>query len=318
MVIGILIALQIDNWNEQRKERERFDMVLVDVEKELMDNISQTRDNINRIAHVDAIYQKIFIDSVEFADEFAGRYAEMIGFFPGKAPKEDAFQKLSDLNNRNMEQESILEDLNGLYREVIYIDETLELLHESVGSNIKTLEKYDWFEKYISGKYYDNRVTDYFINDPEYRKMALLHSQWVSAYNYQLSRYDNIAVAVYKTVRKYLDSLEIKRSDSLSLEYDPNEYEHYLGKYDFKWTSNLYYDPADSVVVSIDNGKLNWTAYFPDSANRVLKIIPINKNQFRFDGAVGIPHFLFDDAGKVESVRLTPGPQLCIWWEKVR
>ena len=31
VVVGILIALYINNWNEQRKEREKFDQVLVEV-----------------------------------------------------------------------------------------------------------------------------------------------------------------------------------------------------------------------------------------------------------------------------------------------
>jgi hypothetical protein len=40
VVLGILIALYINNWNEQRMERERLDAALIDVESELIANIN--------------------------------------------------------------------------------------------------------------------------------------------------------------------------------------------------------------------------------------------------------------------------------------
>ena len=39
MVIGILIALQIDNWNEEKKERQRLNDFLTEIQKDLSEDI---------------------------------------------------------------------------------------------------------------------------------------------------------------------------------------------------------------------------------------------------------------------------------------
>ena len=41
VVIGILIALQINNWNEDRKATEKLDQLFVKVQKELLFNINK-------------------------------------------------------------------------------------------------------------------------------------------------------------------------------------------------------------------------------------------------------------------------------------
>ena len=47
VMIGILLALQVNNWNEERKERDKFDQVLVEVENELINNIYACRSVLN-------------------------------------------------------------------------------------------------------------------------------------------------------------------------------------------------------------------------------------------------------------------------------
>ncbi len=47
VVVGILIALYINNWNEQRKEQQKFNSILIDVELELVDNIKNIRSVID-------------------------------------------------------------------------------------------------------------------------------------------------------------------------------------------------------------------------------------------------------------------------------
>ena len=46
VVLGILIALQINNWNVEKENREEFDNVLVEIENELIKNIQVTKNSL--------------------------------------------------------------------------------------------------------------------------------------------------------------------------------------------------------------------------------------------------------------------------------
>lgn len=317
VVIGILIALYINNQSEQRKEQERFDMVLVDVEKELIDEISMTREVIKRLAFIDSLYLGFFVDSVEFNNKFD--YNFMIGEIGGrKTNKNNVFQRLTELKNLKTEQESILNELDGLYSAEIYVDQVYNELYEAVKTSQQRLRKYDWYESFVTEQFDDDRMIDYFVNDPEYRKMALDVFKWNHGYNNQLSLFDRLAVPVYKKVQKYLDSLNISRSDSLSLKYDLSHFKHYLGKYAQKWSRTRTGYITDSVVISIENDELYWKDYVSGEIDWNTKIIPINKYRFRLERYNGTGHLDFDDQGEVESLRYVMRPSAIAWWKKVR
>ena len=53
VVIGILIALQINNWTEQKKEVEKFDQILVDAQSELVENLTKVNYYIDQCAFKD-------------------------------------------------------------------------------------------------------------------------------------------------------------------------------------------------------------------------------------------------------------------------
>jgi len=68
VVIGILIALAINNWNEERKNREKFDLTLVEVEKELISNISSAKNTISSLSTSDSLLLKILFDKLDIED----------------------------------------------------------------------------------------------------------------------------------------------------------------------------------------------------------------------------------------------------------
>ena len=53
VVIGILIALQINNWTEQKKEVEKFDQILVDAQSELVENLTKVNYYLDQCAFKD-------------------------------------------------------------------------------------------------------------------------------------------------------------------------------------------------------------------------------------------------------------------------
>lgn len=73
VVIGILIALSINNWNEERKAREFEHKMLTEIETALEEDIEYFKNNINRLERLDSSIENmlllidnkaVFIDSL--------------------------------------------------------------------------------------------------------------------------------------------------------------------------------------------------------------------------------------------------------------
>ena len=318
VMLGILMALYINNWNEQRKEQEKFNQVLLDVEKELIGNIYHARNAIQSFARYDSLCLKLFIDSLKFDDY--GDYTKILhGGSLRLAIKDDSFKKLNQIINLTKEQESIMDKLIFLNSEGrTYLDDYGDRMIELVDNNSESLQKYDWYEKWELNQLDDERIINFFINDREYSKKAMSQFSWVSGYRVSISSYDYLAVSAYKNIYNYLDSLGMKNSDSLLFQYDPNDYNHYLGKYHSKWSSDKNYIHDDSIVVNIEKDKLIWTGYRSDGPDSRKEIIPINKYHFRDDYNNGVYHLEFDDHEEVEGVRFSVGPGFVLRMEKVR
>ena len=319
VVTGILIALYINNWNETRKEQVKFNQVLVDVEQELIDNISLARAQIYRYTVYDSLCLKLFIDSIKFEDY--GNYGKILTDAGARlAIKDDSFKKLNQIINLTTEQESIMDELIKLNNEGrTYLDDYGDHMIKLVNNRDESFQEHDWFENWILNQLDDERIIDFFINDLEYSKMAMSQFSWVSDYRRFISLYDNLAVSTYKNIYNYLDSLGVKHSDSLLFQYNPNDYKHYLGKYDSKWSSKKNYVHADSIAVSLKENKLIWTGFRAVSPGTTrTEIIPIDKYHFRDNRSSGIYHLEFNDQGDVNGIRYSEGPSFILKIEKVR
>ena len=315
VVLGILIALYINNQNEQRKEQEKFDQILVEVEKELIHNISWARGTIENFSRIDAVFLQILVDK-----EGCERPALYWNVFSvGRPPsiEDDFYQKLLQLNDLSLEQETILDQLTHLSRTVHYTSERWDQIIEIQNTREKKLGEYDWYDQYLWKEFNDYRILDFVTNDPEYRKMATIGFGGMAAYKSSLSHYDIVAVPVYRKIRKYLDSIGIRNRDSLSIEYNPYEYEQLLGKYDSKWCSNPAFVHDDSIAVDIEDEKLIWYGYRSRGAHTRTTLIPINKDKFRDDKSGGIYHLQYDDQGNAKGIRFSMGPHFVLDLEKV-
>ena len=78
VVIGILIALQINNANEIRKSEERTKELLINVQKELLMNIERADDVIAVYRDKDSIIYKVLNKKATYNDYKSNRkYAEL-------------------------------------------------------------------------------------------------------------------------------------------------------------------------------------------------------------------------------------------------
>ena len=319
VVLGILIALYINNQNEKRKELERFNQDLVNVEKELEWNIFVSRFYINILARNDSAYVKLFIDSLEITNH--SFFNEMLtGGNPDWVAQGESYEKLDKSFKYDGKQDSILGLLKWLYgAEKDRIRYSEKELFDNREVNRQKFENYDWYLSWRFNDLSDTRIIDFYNNDPDYLALAAKNFGLNSKYRAAIQNYDIYAVNVYKTIFKYLDSCNLKHSDTLKFQNNPNDYKHYIGKYNAKWCSDNDFIFDDSCVVSMENGKYFWTGYRSDGPDTRFEIVPLDR--YRFSDVrrwPGVYHLKFDEQGEVTGIIYSTGPSWNYVLEKIQ
>jgi hypothetical protein len=88
VVIGILIALQINNWNENRKDRKQERLLLINLQKEFTKNLNQlSLDHEINLNSLDGLYDILSTDlqtlKPQEIDELVGKAVVFATFDPG-------------------------------------------------------------------------------------------------------------------------------------------------------------------------------------------------------------------------------------------
>jgi len=182
VVIGILIALQINNWNEGRKQKIQLNNIYSIVHENLMTdllNIEKTVDYYEKREFlIEEIltkeYSSSFLDSI---DEF--NYSEcepckgQIAMFESFNQQINGFELLKDYN------ESSSLDTKRLSNEIIqFYSDTgstlavyLSFIRSEAYSNLKFYEEFPWYIDYMN-KTYNPEAVQFFTQNQTYKNKA--------------------------------------------------------------------------------------------------------------------------------------------------
>ncbi len=176
VVIGILIALQINNWNEERKSEQKVRLILGEIANDLIAEIDHSadildfyfkKDSVNRIIQDDKINRESFKERGMLAPQ----YAMLNGM--------DVFVNRRSFDNLALIIEQVPERFDPLINELV----TLYDQHgESVRKNFNQIQEHTaelqdylmnnktWFSNFINGRLSESAIT-YFLTDPIYKNM---------------------------------------------------------------------------------------------------------------------------------------------------
>jgi len=315
VVIGILIALQINNWNEERKEREKFDNILIEVRKELIENIFNIRDNIDFYYMADSILQPFIHDSlneIDYSDINNWIAFHIPYYFEIPVIKDASYKKLIDINDISEEQEILVNELNLLYNvPKSNLEESKEWVKSVVKESEKKIKKKVWYKNWVlQNAKPTEEMKDYFVNSPEFMNTAVEYAETM-LFNLRanLEGFEIQSTNTFRNIHSYLNNGGISHSDSLLFQYEASQYDYLLGVYEANWYSNIYHNRLDSSVISIEKKKLFYTQYWIDGGNDKREIIPVSKYYFRTVLGDGFYHIEYDDLNKVISVKHSEGYQ---------
>lgn len=206
VVIGILIALQINNWNEEQKLQRNIKGIYSIIKNDLADDIKQIDRVIQSMSERDSLYQMVLTADMTFDDY---KKNEDLAFILSGFPDIKLNQRGIDLLNQNLtsfntNQDSLLILVNAFYS---YFNTEIEVALEEVTMDYNDNRYYFknnmiWFEDYQTRVLNDDFI-NYALTSQDYRnRLRSFHILFFNVYLMHLKEYNEEALKIMDAIDK--------------------------------------------------------------------------------------------------------------------
>jgi hypothetical protein len=178
VVIGILIALSINNLNETLKQKETTNSIYSIVKEDLNNDISEIDSFLKDYNEVIKPSFKTVLETNLTKEDWLKnpQYMVVIGGFEDFSINQRGFELLKNQSNLILNtKQNLASEINLFYNQhIVEIDVAIrELFHENVELN-KNLKKYDWFSSFLIHNEIED-VIDYISNNPSAKNDITLY-----------------------------------------------------------------------------------------------------------------------------------------------
>lgn len=179
IVAGVLIAVNINNYNDEAKQVEELNSVLNNISNDLKVDILNLDTIISGYEERDSIIKQILSDKYPqsyFDTINETNYLECIPCvghhigFPTFAIKLDGYNQLKDIHlGSNVLDEKLSQEILSFYKGKLEEIKLVEqILSNTIIKNLEALEEYDWYSDFIMRNYNPNSIK-YFQNNLSYK-----------------------------------------------------------------------------------------------------------------------------------------------------
>jgi hypothetical protein len=248
VIIGILIALSINNKNEIRKNEDKFFSNLLLVHKELENNIQGTTSNLNYYFKKDSLIHSIMADTltiedyknaqIRYENTEGGLGLSYIIFNTTQAAiLNNSFIKLSQSTDKLSEEYyPIIQDLEKVYSQhrtavIDWNSKMQSLENENVA---KFSDKYNWFSKLYFFAKPNNDAFNFFLEDPLYKNYISQYYFLFKEHRDQIETFRIEATKSYFAITKLLNLQDEVASEDISFNVKKEVLLCYEGKYSDK------------------------------------------------------------------------------------
>ena len=253
VVIGILIALQINNWNEQRKDQKQINSILNEIQSDLSVDIERANFLMEYYHKKDSLW---FI--LQYKNPTYNDFKNNISGFSGILSNYEDF-RIHDNGFKNLMQKSdhipdsyknLLPQLNAIYiEEKFTIDEYNDKITTLVLNYLKKLsEEVTWYGTFEP----IDSVINYYYQNPFFKNEVSYYS--MIARNFQLIRFKSDAINAYLDIAKITGTPEELPKYMKATIVDPEVLKEYSGKYKLKESD--FPDASEYFFITIDGNKI--------------------------------------------------------------
>ncbi|MDO1501179.1 DUF6090 family protein [Winogradskyella maritima] len=172
VVIGILIALQINNWNENRIQKKQLLSVYEHTLTDINNDIQELTATVKLHDSMEYIFKRVINDSIT-PDLFDVGLSRIVVNNPvATTLNTTGVNQLRALNTNDPLSHKIIETYDQMKH--ILIDNIEKSINQEAEELMRLFrEKYDWYPEYMSKTIMQNNssegLQDYFLNSKEYR-----------------------------------------------------------------------------------------------------------------------------------------------------
>ena len=215
VIIGILIALQINNKNEQRKTENKIVSILKEVQHDLGIDIQKSDELIAYYKTKDSIFNLVQSDQLTYDDykndnRHILRYAIMNAFHM-KIHKNGYTNLTENVDNVSEKLKAVIEPLNEIYiynkYEIDKFDNRLDVITDRVIDDLAKSK--DWYYR-LERPQLEDEMIDFFLNDPYYKNVVNLYQNagCENLASYHVMQFRENAINTYKQINTLIESNE--------------------------------------------------------------------------------------------------------------
>lgn len=210
VVIGILIAVSLNNWNERRKEKAKLLNIYSIVQDDLENDVKEIDKMFSYYDLAEPLFNKILKDSINAVDyAFNPQYIAIMIGFPEITFNKRGYNQLEAFNTDKF-QDSLPTQIIEFYTErlrEIKIDD--DMRSEDIKENYSHFKKnYEWWSSVINFRP-TKEFIDYALNDPDYKnRIATTHFMAYQVFLPELKLFKTRAEKIMKEIEKRIAEKE--------------------------------------------------------------------------------------------------------------
>jgi len=269
VVIGILIALWINNENEERIYEKKAEVILKEIQRDLKKDIESSKKVGNTFVTLDSIARLLLWNKLT--------PNEMFGFSDKKKPFEIIYHSMTfktsnngyvnfnrNLDNMSTKYNSISNDLKVLYdtRRVDVLDSNARI-KSIVSENLDKVNRFDWHVEAIKTGL-SEEGKNYYLRDLEFKKQLLKYMNGIENVFFSTEAYKQRAIYLHNEISKILNVDDyIPYTPSFKSVLDSLGGMNILGKYKLKETVSQSL-PAIIELREVDNQLISYAVGLPE------------------------------------------------------
>lgn len=206
VVVGILIAVSINNWNEKRKENIELNHILLNVREDLNNDIKKIEETVELFIVEDTIFEKVLNSKYSIEDyEKNFSIANLILGFPEVSFNKRGVSLLEKFKgNISKEKEILVYEIIDFYTEQLWeIQVDYDLLAEDFKENFSYWKNNtDWWARYIQQKL-DKDFIKYAIESKDYKnRVATVRFLINQVYMPELVEFKKVGLELVKKIEE--------------------------------------------------------------------------------------------------------------------
>ena len=192
VMIGILLALQVNNWNEDRKQQDSLNAIYLITKEDISHDILEIDSFIKNFEELrKPAFEAVLHTKLTKEDWLKNpHYKTVIGGYKDFTINQRGFELLQNQTNQIMSiEQNLVSKINVFYNtHNVEIEVGLLDLRGEFLANIKNLKQYDWYSSYLINNEMEGAI-DYISSNPLAKNDISLYYTIYKIYIEELSKF---------------------------------------------------------------------------------------------------------------------------------